>query len=160
MTFHQVREFNTAFQVYLSPHPTLPGLSEGLKNELYKTTLHVKELARYMHSVCAAYNNSPTAMRAHLMLEEMSEVLEAMYKDDMVNLLKEFCDQRIVNDGSIQVFGFEPVFMEAFHRVHASNMSKLVDGKPLKNAVGRIQKGPNYIKPDLSDLITTGEEVK
>lgn len=41
---------------------------------------------------------------------------------------------------------------EAMDRVHASNMTKLVDGKPLRNDQGKAMKGPNYVPPDLSDL--------
>ena len=41
---------------------------------------------------------------------------------------------------------------EAFLRVHDSNMSKLVDGKPLKRADGKFLKGPNYQPPHLEDL--------
>lgn len=42
---------------------------------------------------------------------------------------------------------------EALHRVHLSNMSKLVDGKPVKNEAGKVMKGPNYQPPNLSDLV-------
>jgi hypothetical protein len=43
---------------------------------------------------------------------------------------------------------------EAFARVHQSNMSKLDDdGKPIKREDGKIMKGPNYMPPDLSDLV-------
>jgi predicted HAD superfamily Cof-like phosphohydrolase len=46
------------------------------------------------------------------------------------------------------------VIAKAFTRVHASNMSKLgEDGKPIRREDGKIMKGPNYIKPDLSDLV-------
>jgi phosphoribosyl-ATP pyrophosphohydrolase len=46
------------------------------------------------------------------------------------------------------------VIAKAFSRVHASNMSKLgEDGKPIRREDGKIMKGPNYIKPDLSDLV-------
>lgn len=42
----------------------------------------------------------------------------------------------------------------AFRRVHRSNMSKLVDGKPLRReSDGKILKGPNYKPPYLGDLI-------
>jgi hypothetical protein len=41
----------------------------------------------------------------------------------------------------------------ALDGVHLSNMSKLVDGKPLKNKAGKILKGPNYQPPNLSDLV-------
>ena len=44
--------------------------------------------------------------------------------------------------------------MEAFVRVHASNMSKLGnDGKPVLRADGKIMKGPNYKPPYLLDLV-------
>jgi len=42
---------------------------------------------------------------------------------------------------------------EALDRVHKSNLSKLVDGKPLKNKEGKVLKGPNYNPPYLEDLI-------
>lgn len=42
---------------------------------------------------------------------------------------------------------------EALDRVHKSNMSKLVDGKPLKNEAGKVLKGPNYQPPYLTDII-------
>lgn len=42
---------------------------------------------------------------------------------------------------------------EAFRRVHASNMSKLgPDGKVVKDASGKVLKGPHYHKPDLNDV--------
>lgn len=45
---------------------------------------------------------------------------------------------------------------EAFHRVHESNMSKLVDGKASKRDDGKILKGPNYQPPNLDDLAPGG----
>jgi NTP pyrophosphatase (non-canonical NTP hydrolase) len=42
---------------------------------------------------------------------------------------------------------------EALQRVHDSNMSKLVDGKPVKREDGKVLKGPNYQPPFLEDLI-------
>lgn len=151
-SFVLVREFNEAFGVRIADQPCLPGMTEGLKNELYRLRLLLGEQARYWHVVCSAYNNSPVAMRMHLMLEELGEVVEAVLKEDMINLLKEFNDQRIVNDGSVQVFGLESLFHAAMQLTHKANMSKLVNGKPVKNAVGRIQKGPNYKPADLSPL--------
>ena len=41
----------------------------------------------------------------------------------------------------------------AMHRVFHSNMSKLVDGKPLRRDDGKIMKGPNYEPPILEDLL-------
>jgi|TARA_Y100000033_G_scaffold15375_1_gene14263 predicted HAD superfamily Cof-like phosphohydrolase len=41
----------------------------------------------------------------------------------------------------------------ALDRVHKSNMSKLVDGKPLKREDGKVLKGPNYQPANLIDLV-------
>ena len=43
--------------------------------------------------------------------------------------------------------------VEAFKRVHTSNLSKLDDeGKPIRREDGKVTKGPNYQPPDLRDL--------
>lgn len=48
----------------------------------------------------------------------------------------------------------ENTLMEAFYRVHRSNMSKLdANGTPIRRADGKIVKGPNYQAPDLTDLV-------
>ena len=41
----------------------------------------------------------------------------------------------------------------AMRRVLESNMSKLVDGKPLRREDGKVLKGPNYQPPVLDDLL-------
>ena len=41
----------------------------------------------------------------------------------------------------------------SLNRVHESNMSKLVDGKPIKDDKGKVLKGPNYEPPILDDLL-------
>lgn len=45
-----------------------------------------------------------------------------------------------------------PQFNQAFMEVHRSNMSKLVDGKAIKNESGKVQKGPNYSPPNLEQF--------
>ena len=43
--------------------------------------------------------------------------------------------------------------IEAYQRVHQSNMSKLgEDMKPIRREDGKILKGPNYAPPNLDDL--------
>lgn len=42
---------------------------------------------------------------------------------------------------------------EALQRVHMSNLSKLVDGKPVKRLDGKVLKGPFYQPPVLIDLV-------
>ncbi len=42
---------------------------------------------------------------------------------------------------------------DLFDEVHSSNMSKVVDGKVIKNEFGKIMKPDTYFKPDLSKII-------
>ena len=65
-------------------------------------------------------------------------------------MLKELSDLQYVLSG--MAVSFNLPLEEAFLRVHNSNMSKLVDGKPLKRADGKFLKGPNYQPPHLEDL--------
>lgn len=71
-------------------------------------------------------------------------------KETVLRMYKELADLQYVLSGTAVSLNIP--FEEVFKRVHESNMSKLVDGKPLKRADGKFLKGPNYKKPDLSDL--------
>lgn len=87
--------------------------------------------------------------RVNLISEEFDEILSATTPE---NMLKELADLLYVTYGYAAAFGWD--LNEAFRRVHASNMSKLgPDGKPIYRPDGKVMKGPNYRKPDLSDLV-------
>ena len=87
-------------------------------------------------------------LRTLLIMEEYQEVIESEKAQEK---LKELADLVYVVFGYAAAFGWN--LDEAFRRVHASNMSKLGDdGKPLYREDGKVMKGPNYTKPDLSDL--------
>ena len=79
-------------------------------------------------------------------LEEQGSVS----KETKLKMFKELADLQYVLSGMVVSLGVP--MEEVFDRVHKSNMSKLVDGKPLKREDGKFLKGPNYKKPDLSDL--------
>ena len=71
--------------------------------------------------------------------------------ETVVRMYKELADLQYVLSGMVVSLGIP--MEEVFDRVHQSNMSKLVDGKPLKRADGKFLKGPNYKKPVLDDLV-------
>ena len=88
-------------------------------------------------------------LRRKLIQEEFRELMEAPFLDDV---MKEACDLLYVVLGMFVEFGWD--VEEAFSRVHESNMSKLgEDGKPIYREDGKVLKGPNYKKADLSDLV-------
>jgi len=92
-------------------------------------------------------------MRFSLIREEFGEVSdESDAGNHPEGMLKELADLIYVTYGYAATYGWD--LDEAVRRVHVSNMSKLgVDGKPLKRPDGKVLKGPNYQKPDLSDLV-------
>lgn len=105
-------------------------------------------------------------LRGNLNLEEymeldaeLADAKEQLFKNSIIisretkeRILKESCDLVYVVVGLCVAMGLP--FDEAFKRVHESNMSKLgEDGKPIYRDDGKILKGPNYKKADLSDLV-------
>jgi NTP pyrophosphatase (non-canonical NTP hydrolase) len=72
-------------------------------------------------------------------------------KENQVNQLKELSDLVFVCYQYAAARGWD--LDTAMRRVFESNMSKLVDGKPLRRADGKVLKGPNYQPPTLDDLI-------
>ena len=57
-----------------------------------------------------------------------------------------------VTYGAGHAFGID--LDACFSEVQNSNMSKLgLNGKPIFNDQGKVMKGPNYFKPDLSKYI-------
>jgi NTP pyrophosphatase (non-canonical NTP hydrolase) len=88
-------------------------------------------------------------LQASFIEEEFDEFLDEDYLS--VNELKELADLVYVCYQYAAAVGYD--LDEALDRVHASNMSKLVDGKPLKNEAGKVLKGPSYQPPVLDDLM-------
>jgi len=88
-------------------------------------------------------------LRKTLIREECEELCEALDLRDEENVIKEAADLLYVTVGTLVVLvGYAPV-EEAFKAVHESNMSKLVNGKPVYREDGKIIKGPNYKAPDM-----------
>lgn len=92
-----------------------------------------------------------------LIREEFSE-LEQAYENEfdqeafpLEEQLKELCDLVFVCYQYAAARGWD--LDTALTRVFDSNMSKLVDGKPLRREDGKVLKGPNYQPPHLTDLL-------
>lgn len=107
--------------------------------------------------ICDAKTN---ALRINLLAEELEELKEALDNGDIVEVLDALTDLQYVLDGAYLSFGLQHVKHRAFAEVHRSNMSKLgADGKPVRReSDGKVLKGPDYFKPDLSQFIERKEE--
>lgn len=95
------------------------------------------------------------SFRNRLVDEEQEEMEEAIPTKDRVALLDAGLDQLYFNYGTLVGLGFSPETIDAaFAEVHSSNMSKLgADGRPIYREDGKVLKGPNYFKPDLTKFV-------
>ena len=91
-------------------------------------------------------------LRLDLIAEELGELKLAMKNNDLLEVADALTDILYVTYGAGHAFGIN--LDECFNEVQNSNMSKLDnDGKPIYNENGKVMKGPNYFKPNLSKFI-------
>ena len=91
-------------------------------------------------------------LRIDLIKEELEELTEAMKNNDLLEVADALTDILYVTYGAGHAFGID--LDKCFEEVQNSNMSKLDEnGKPIYNESGRVMKGPNYFKPDLSKFV-------
>ena len=91
-------------------------------------------------------------LRLDLIKEELSELTEAMSNKDLLEVADALTDILYVTYGAGHAFGIN--LDKCFEEVQNSNMSKLDEnGKPIYNEHGKVMKGPNYFKPDLSKFV-------
>ena len=91
-------------------------------------------------------------LRIDLIKEELEELTEAMNSKDLLEVADALTDILYVTYGAGHAFGID--LDKCFDEVQNSNMSKLGEnGEPIYNEFGKVMKGPNYFKPDLSKFI-------
>ena len=91
-------------------------------------------------------------LRINLIEEEFKELKEALNKKDLKEVADALTDILYVTYGAGHAFGIN--LDNCFKEVQNSNMSKLgLDGKPIYNEKGKVMKGPDYFKPDLTKFV-------
>lgn len=143
MPHEKVATFMKAFGASLDPRMWVKLIDEEM-TELYAETLgtsaHLKELCDVLYVSTGLALTSP---------EHIGMLLP---DDEREAIVKQQARVSRALQGNLDKYG-DGVFMEAFNRVHESNMSKLgLDGKPIYREDGKVLKGPNYKKPNLEDL--------
>jgi predicted HAD superfamily Cof-like phosphohydrolase len=92
-------------------------------------------------------------LRIDLIKEELEELQEAMKNNDLLEVADALTDILYVTYGAGHAFGID--LDKCFDEVQNSNMSKLGEnGEPIYNESGKVMKGPNYFKPDLSKFVS------
>ena len=102
----------------------------------------------------AGFSDAKTnKLRIDLIKEELEELTEAMQDENLLEVADALTDILYVTYGAGHAFGID--LDKCFEEIQNSNMSKLgEDGKPIYNEAGKVMKGPNYFKPDLSKFVS------
>ena len=97
-------------------------------------------------------NDNINSLRLSLIQEELDELTKAINEKDVLEVADALTDILYVTYGAGHAFGIN--LDKCFEEVQKSNMSKLgKDGKPIYNEEGKVMKGPNYFKPNLSKFV-------
>ena len=92
------------------------------------------------------------SLRISLISEELEELKQAISEKNLTEVADALTDILYVTYGAGHAFGID--LDKCFDEVQNSNMSKLDEnGKPIYNESGKVMKGPNYFKPDLSKFV-------
>ena len=117
-----------------------------------KVGLFMKTFGQEVKSKPALSTKKINNLRIELIGEELEEFKEAIKNNDLKEAVDALTDILYVTYGAGHAFGVN--LDKCFDEVQRSNMSKLgMDGKPIYNDKGKVMKGPNYFKPDLSKFI-------
>jgi predicted HAD superfamily Cof-like phosphohydrolase len=91
-------------------------------------------------------------LRLDLIKEELNELEEAMKTKNLKEVADALTDILYVTYGAGYAYGVD--LDQCFKEVQRANKSKLDEnGKPIYNDQGKVMKGPNYTKPDLSKFV-------
>ena len=95
--------------------------------------------------------NEQTQLYMNLIKEEFEETAKAFDEEDLVEVADGLADMVWVIMGMCNSLGID--FDKIWTEVKSSNMSKLVDGKFIKNDAGKIMKPETYFKPNIKKAL-------
>ena len=117
-----------------------------------KVGIFMKTFGQEVKTKAELSNNKINELRISLINEELEELKKAIEDNDILEVADALTDILYVAYGAGHAFGIN--LDKCFNEVQESNMSKLdSNGKPIYNESGKVMKGPNYFKPNLSKFL-------
>ena len=118
-----------------------------------KVGIFMKTFGQEVKSKPSFSTDKINKLRIDLIKEELDELKEAMDNNDLLEVADALTDILYVTYGAGHAFGIN--LDKCFEEVQNSNMSKLGEnGEPIYNESGKVMKGPNYFKPDLTKFVS------
>ena len=117
-----------------------------------KVGVFMKTFGQEIKTKPSLSSNKINTLRINLIEEELKELKHAIENKDLKETIDALTDILYVTYGAGHAFGVN--LDKCFEEVQKSNMSKLgEDGRPIYNENGKVMKGPNYFKPNISKFI-------
>lgn len=115
--------------------------------------VHLEEVVEMLDAITVCKAAVPLLFGARRALHQLAELIKTGHaKVEVINhedFLDSICDQNVTGVGVAHTQGYDIV--GAMTAVNASNFSKFDEaGNPIRNEHGKIMKGPNYHKVELS----------
>ena len=118
-----------------------------------KVGIFMKTFGQEVKSKPSFSTDKINKLRIDLIKEELDELKEALNNNDLLEVADALTDILYVTYGAGHAFGIN--LDKCFDEVQNSNMSKLSEnGEPIYNESGKVMKGPNYFKPDLTKFVS------
>ena len=118
-----------------------------------KVGIFMKTFGQEVKNKPSFSNDKINKLRIDLIKEELEELTEAMKNKDLLEVADALTDILYVTYGAGHALGIN--LDKCFDEVQNSNMSKLDEnGRPIYDETGKVMKGPNYFKPNLSKFVS------
>jgi predicted HAD superfamily Cof-like phosphohydrolase len=99
--------------------------------------------------------SQPAWRRHRLLTSEVAELQDAVAEGELPGIAQELADCVYVLYGTALTYGIDLDAVIA--AVHAANMTKMgANGRPIL-VNGKVQKGPNYVRPDVAAVLARQE---
>jgi predicted HAD superfamily Cof-like phosphohydrolase len=120
-------------------------------NDDVKTFMLAGEQKVYSNPELNNERHAQAELYLRLVTEEYNELKEAFENNDLIEIADACADLKWVIEGLEHSLGIPQ--QSVWDEVSRSNMSKMVDGKLIKRADGKVLKPETFVQPDIKKAL-------
>ena len=120
-------------------------------NDDVKTFMLAGEQKVYSNPELSNERQAQAELYLRLVTEEYNELKEAFENNDLIEIADACADLKWVIEGLEHSLGIPQ--QSVWDEVSRSNMSKMVDGKLIKRADGKVLKPETFVQPDIKKAL-------
>jgi predicted HAD superfamily Cof-like phosphohydrolase len=120
-------------------------------NDDVKTFMLAGEQKVYINPAITDDRTNQAELYLKLVTEEYNELIEAFRNNDLIEIADACADLKWVIEGLEHSLGIPQ--QSVWDEVSKSNMSKMVDGKLIKRADGKVLKPDTFVQPNIKKAL-------